>query len=388
MKNVGRALAFVLALGAVIGAVAMAASFLMKSSSGEGGDSGITLGLCGLSSPGKMALRVYLDARASELGQPAGENAAPIVFTITQGETVAQIGERLASAGLISDAELFRRYVQYQELDSGIEAGEFTLQRTMTIPEIAQALQEGQRAEQEVTIREGLRLEEIAAEVGAQTTIAQEEYLALATQGWREVGLAAEFDFLAELPPGATLEGFLFPDTYRLDKNAQATDLVRRMLETFALRVTPEMRAAAANQGMNVFDMVKLASIVEREAVLAEERPVIAAVFYNRLRSDYLLESCPTIQYSLGRPGDWWPSLTLEDLDRDLPSSTYQYKGLPPSPICSPGLAAMQAVAYPEQTDYYFFLADCVKNDGSHMFSVTLDEHMANFQQCGASSLP
>jgi len=388
VKIAGRVLAFLLALGAIVGAVAVASSFLSHSATGGTEAVGIPVGLCNLTSPGDAALGVYLEARASELERAAGGDDTPVTFTISQGESVAKIAERLAQAGLISDAELFRRYVQYHDLDSGIEAGEFTLRQTMTIPEIAQALQQGQRAEQEVTIREGLRLEEIAAEVGSQTTIPQEDFQALATSGWHGLGLESEFGFLAGLPADATLEGFLFPDTYRLDRDAQAIDLLRRMLETFALRVTPEMQAAAAAQGLSVYDMVKLASIIEREAVLAEERPLIAGVFYNRLRSNYLLESCPTVQYSLGQPGNWWPSLTLEDLERDLPSSTYVHMGLPPSPICSPGLASLQAAAYPQQTDYFFFLADCSKNDGSHLFSVTLEEHMANYEQCGASSLP
>ena len=388
VKNIGRVVVFILAVGAVAGAALVTASVLMRSGSETGDGSGISLGVCGLSAPDKLALRVYLEARAAELERPAGESDTPVGFTISPGESVAQVAERLASAGLVSDAELFRRYVQYHGLDAGIEAGEFTLRQTMTIPEIAQALQQGQRAEQVVTIREGLRLEEIAAEVGRQTTISEQEFLALVTAGWRELGLEAEFGFLSQLPAEATLEGFLFPDTYRLDRNAEPADLLRRMLENFARRVTPELRAAAANQGLDLYDMVTLASIVEREAVLAEERPVIAGVFYNRLRADYLLESCPTVQYSLGTPTDWWPSLTLDDLDRDLPTSTYQHKGLPPGPICSPGLASLEAVAYPAQTEFLFFLADCTKNDGSHLFSVTLEEHLANFQRCGAASLP
>lgn len=388
MKTAGRILAFVVAMGAVIAAGFMAVSFLRNASGGEAGDGGVTLGLCGLSSPGNAALRVYLDARAAELEQPAGQSDAAVAFTINQGETVVQISERLAGAGLVSDAELFRRYVQYHGLDSSIEAGEFTLRQSMTIPEVALALQQGQRAEQEIVIREGLRLEEVAAEVGSQTSISQDEFLALATSGWRDLGLTAEYPFLSQLPAGATLEGFLFPDTYRLDRAAQAVDLLRRMLDTFAVRVTPEMEAAAMAQGLNLYDTIKLASIIEREAVLTEERPIISGVFYNRLRSNYPLESCPTVQYSLGTAENWWPSLTIEDLDRDLPTSTYNFAGLPPTPICSPGLAAVEAAAYPQATDYYFFLADCTKSDGSHLFSATLEEHMANYEQCGASSLP
>lgn len=344
---------------------------------------GVTLGLCGLTSPDRLAIGLYLDANATELERPAGQSSAPIRFVVEPGESVADIASRLQEAGLVSDGELLRRYLQYHGLDAGIEAGEFTLRQSMTIPEIGQALQQAQRPEQVVTIREGLRLEEVAETVADQTTVLQEEFIALAAAGWREVGLAAEFSFLADLPEDATLEGFLFPDTYRLPEQATATDLLRRMLETFDARVTPEVRRAAADQGLTLYDLVNLASIVEREAVLENERPIIAGVFQNRLSDGWLLESCPTVQYGLGQAGDWWPSLTLDHLELDVPSSTYRRPGLPPNPICSPGLASIQAAAYPADTEYYFFLADCTQNDGSHRFSVTAEEHMINYELCG-----
>ena len=282
---------------------------------------------------------------------------------------------------MVSDAELFRRYVQHHGLDAGIEVGEFTLRQTMTIPEIAQALQQGLRPEQTVAIPEGLRLEQVAAVVAGQTDIAQDEFLALVTTEWRDAGFA--FDFLADLPPAATLEGFLLPETYRLLEEATAIDLLTRMLDTFDARVTPEMRTAAANRGLNVYELVTLAAIVEREAVLDEERPVIAGVYHNRLEGGWFLGACPTVQYALSSPDDWWPQFTLEATQVDSPYNTYRNLGLPPGPICSPGLASIQASAYPSDTDYYFFLVDCTKNDGSHLFAATQEEHNSNYALCG-----
>jgi UPF0755 protein len=337
--------------------------------------------MCGLSSPNDLMIGLYLDARAAELEQQAGSDDTPIAFVVDPGETAVEIADRLRTAGLVSDAELFRRYVQYHGLDAGIEVGEFTLRQTMTIPEIAQTLQKGQRPEQVVTVQEGLRLEQVAAVVAEQTGISAAEFLALATGGWRDAGLA--FDFLADLPPGATLEGFLFPDTYRLPEDATAGDLLGRMLKTFEERVSPEMRAAAANRGLTVHQLVTLASIVEREAVLDDERPLIAGVYANRLESGWFLGACPTVQYSLGAPAEWWPQLTLENTEMDSPYNTYRNLGLPPGPICSAGLASLQAAAFPADTDYFFFLADCTKKDGSHMFAVTEGEHLANYGICG-----
>ena len=361
LRNTGRGIAFSVALIAVV----------------------IAVGGCSLSAPDDLLIGVYLEAEAAELEQPAGDDDTPVTFVVEAGETAVDIAARLKREGLISDVELFRRYLQYHNLDAGIEAGEFTLRQTMTIPEIAQVLQQGQRPEQVVTIQEGLRLEQVAAAVAAQTSIPQDEFLSLVTTGWRDAGFA--FDFLADLPPDATLEGFLFPETYRLPEEPVAADLLGRMLETFGTRVTLEMRAAAAERGLSLYELVTLASIVEREAVLDVDRPVIAGVYHNRLDAEWFLGACPTVQYALGAPDNWWPRFTLEATEVDSPYNTYRYLGLPPAPICSPGLASIQATAYPADTDYYFFLVDCTKNDGSHLFAVTDEEHLRNYEMCGGN---
>lgn len=379
MKNVGRILVFFVALVAVVGTVGSVLWFFTHSPSGS---AGVSLSLCGLSSPDDLLIGTYLDANAGELERPAGRDDSPVVFTIEPGETVAEIADRLEEEGLVSDAQLFRRYAQYHSLDAGIEAGEFTLRQTMTIPEIAQSLQRGLRPEQVVTIQEGLRLEQVAAVVAEQTSIPQDEFLTLVTTGWREENLA--FDFLTHVPPTATLEGFLFPETYLLPEDATAGDLLSRMLETFAQRVTPELRAAAADRGLSLYELITLASIVEREAVLDEERPLIAGVYHNRLESGWLLSACPTVQYGLGDASDWWPALAVKDLELESPYNTYRNPGLPPGPICGPGLASIQASAYPSDTTYYFFLVDCTSNDGSHLFAETEEEHLSNYEMCGS----
>jgi UPF0755 protein len=378
MKKAGRIIAFSVALIAVVGAVLSVSSFFAGSGPGGGG---VPLSLCGLTAPEGLLIGAYLEARAADLEQPAGSDDTPVTFMIEPGETAAQIADRLEEQQLIADAELFRRYVQYHGIDARIEAGEFDLRQTMTIPEIARSLQQGQRPEQTVAIREGLRLEQVAVTVSDQTSILEDEFVALVIQGWRDAGFT--FSFLADLPPGATLEGFLLPETYRLPEEPSALDLVTRMLETFEARVTSEMRIAAAERGLTVYELVSLASVVEREAVLNEERPVIAGVYHNRLASGWFLNADPTVQYGLHNADDWWPVLTLQDLESDSPYNTYRIIGLPPGPICSPGLASIQASAYPAETDYYFFLADCTKNDGSHLFAATQPEHNANYAMCG-----
>jgi len=379
LREAGRIVAFVLTVALVGVAVGGVITFLARSS--DAAESGGLLDLPEDSAPSKAILGFYLEARSDALAKPAGGDDSLVAFVIEPGETVPHIASRLEREGLISDSDLFRRYLQYHDLDSGIEAGEFVLRQTMTIPEVAQALQEGHSPEQSVTIREGLRLEEIADAVASQTSISAEEFLLVVTTNWRQLGLG--YRFLSEIPDGATLEGFLWPETYLLPEDASAGDLLTRMLDTFDARVTPELRDAARSHGLNTYELVTLASIVEREAVLDEERPLISSVYHNRLNAGWQLGACPTVQYSLGRTGDWWPSLSVDDLALESEYSTYVHVGLPPGPICSPGLESVKAAANPAQTDYFFFLADCESNDGGHLFAVTEAEHLANYNRCG-----
>ncbi len=327
----------------------------------------------------EAAIAAYLSANQDKLEQPAGSDATPIEFTIEPGESLAVIASRLLQTGLISDTELFRRYLQYNRLDQSIEAGNFTLNRTMTIPQIAQALQEGRREELTVTVPEGKRIEEVAHIVSAQVPqIDADEFLALARQAspWK-----AGFPFLSDVPQGGSLEGFLFPDTYRLPLESDARELIGRMLGNFDAKVTPQMRADAQAAGRSLWDVIRLASIVEREAVVASERPLIASVYLNRLEQGWALDADPTIQYALGNsrdPGNWWPNLTRDDYQGVvLPYNTYRNPGLPPGPIANPGLGSIQAVIYPQPSEFFFFRASCSR-DGTHQFARTLEEQAAN----------
>jgi UPF0755 protein len=198
------------------------------------------------------------------------------------------------------------------------------------------------------------------------------EFIALAST-------PAEFQyaFLQDLPQGASLEGYLFPDTYRLPENVGARELIERMLTNF------EVRVSYSEATRPLYDVVVLASVVEREAVLAAERPTIASVYLNRLDNGIKLDADPTIQYALGQPGDWWPQITVDHYTSvDSPWNTYLYAGLPPSPIANPGAASIQAVLAPADTDYIFFMRDCDADDGSHLFAVSSEEHMANYAHC------
>lgn len=317
-----------------------------------------------------LYLETYLGLRAAELEQPAAPGAQPVVFEVAPGSSAGLIAEDLLHYGLIRDPTLFRNYARYAGLDSALEAGKFRLSASMTIPEIAQTLTEALSPDITVQIVEGRRLEEIAATIDATPGLnfTGADFIALAGPGAIR---PPQFDFLAGLPESASLEGFLFPDTYRLSPDATAADLRDRMLTNFDATVT-----YAGEGDLTLYEIVTLASIVEREAVVAGERPMIAGVYLNRLAHDMTLDADPTVQYSLGYPGDWWPSLTRADYVETIsPYNTYLNPGLPPGPIANPGLASIQAVIDPVESDYLYFRA--CDASGEHRFSRTFEEHVA-----------
>ncbi len=321
-------------------------------------------------------LGFYLRFRADDLNRPAGEGT-PTAFSVQRGETTGMVALRLEEEGLIRDAELFRLYVRYRGADRGLEAGDYELSSSMNIPQIAEKLQRAWAEEVIVTIPEGWRMEQTAALLEQQSLLPSQDFLALAREG------TYTYEFLADRPPGATLEGYLFPDTYRLPAEAEASHLVERMLGNFDRRVTPQMRQDTAAQGLSLFEVIILASIVEREGVVKAELPLIAGVYRNRIDQGMRLDADPTVQYALGfQPdtGQWWKRpMQLEEYGQvESPYNTYLDPGLPPGPICSPGLAAIEAVIYPKESDYLFFVRNDVADDGSHVFAVTLDEHQRN----------
>ncbi len=325
-------------------------------------------------------IELYLRIQEPALLRPASSASTRVRFRVTPGETASQIADRLQQAGLISDANLFRLYVRREGIGQNLEAGEFELSPTMNIPAIVAALQEARIQDVMVTIPEGLRAEE-ASEILQQFDITNgDAFLATVRSGdLASIGLDG-YAILADRPPGASLEGYLFPDTYRFPLRAEPREVLRLFLDNLDRKFPPELRQEAASRGLSIYQVLTLASIVEREAVRADERPLIASVYLNRLAQGMLLNADPTVQYAMGfQPdtGRWWKTpVTLEEYNSVIsPYNTYLNPGLPPGPICSPGLSAIEAVIRPAQTDYLYFVAT---GDGGHVFASSAEEHQAN----------
>lgn len=223
-----------------------------------------------------------------------------------------------------------------------------------------------------ITVQVGWRREQLAdAITNSQTQFTGADFLAVTGPG-----ASAPFDFVMERPVGASMEGFLFPGTYTAQNDTTAEQFRDVLLSTFGANVSAQMRADAAGQGLSFYQVLIVASIVQREVRTVELQPIVASIYYNRLRDGMQLGTTVSVQYMLGGPGSWWPRVRGSDLQVDSPYNTYNRAGLPPTPIDSPGLTAITAALYPAQTHYYFHTASC---DGSgEVFAETYEQHLAN----------
>lgn len=330
----------------------------------------------------RALLGFYLSLREEELNTPASSVDTPVLFAISPGETAATIAPRLQTARLITDAELFRLLAEHEGADVELQAGEYQLRPNMTMWEILDIFREGRVYEVTITIIEGWRSEEIAAYLESLGLVNSQEFLSLVKGG------SFPHDFLNDHPAGASLEGYLFPDTYSFPPRIGARGIIEIMLQNFGSRFSPQMRDMAASRGVSIYEVVTLASMVEREAVLAEERPLIAGVLFNRLAVGMLLEADATVQYALGynpETGSWWNNLQgISPREVDSPYNTYLYSGLPPGPIANPGLASLLAVLEPAETTYYYYYANYALGDGSHVFAETYEQHLENIARYGS----
>jgi UPF0755 protein len=298
-----------------------------------------------------------------------GYAGAETFVEIVPGSNPQRMGRALADAGVVANPTAFRIAVWLEGAGRRLQAGEYRFDAPLTPRAVVDRIVRGDVFLRPVTFREGLTIRQMA--------VIFEE---------RELGSQAEFVAAASKPaairgmdPRATdLEGYLFPDTYTLPRRTTADDLVGRMVSRFEKALTPETRQRAAARGLSVRELVTLASLVEKETARAEERPLVAAVYANRMKVGMGMQCDPTVIYALERAGRYTGNLTREDLQFDSPYNTYRYAGLPPGPIAAPGQASLEAAASPADVPYLYFVS---RNDGSHAFAATLDEHNRNVQQ-------
>ena len=293
------------------------------------------------------------------LNRPTGMRQAREV-RIDRGMSARAIGDLLYERGLIRDARIFEWLARARKQAHKLEAGTYRLDGTRSTSALLEDLLRAPIQTQRVTIPEGLTRHETASQLSRQTTL----------DSARIVALTEDRAFLSGLGIEApTMEGYLFPETYFLDLDATEEEVVARMFDEFRVVFADSLHRRLPMIGMSLHQAVTLASIVEREARIPAERPVISAVFQRRLDFNRRLESCATVEYALGVHKK---RLTNADLQVDSPFNTYRHRGLPPGPIGNPGRASIMATLFPADTEYLYFVA---RGDGGHIFSRTNKEH-------------
>ena len=321
----------------------------------------------GPADPGLSPLKHYqqclvLMISQQDLSLPGSDPDSEIPFKVEQGDSLDLILNGLTQLGLVKYPRELRAYLIYSGIDTRIQPGEYTLNYGLSDLEIAQIISNPSSSDGNVTILAGWRVEEIAATLPG-------------------LGLELDPGVFISLVKDSGKEGYLFPGSYAVSRDVSPGELLDIFYAQFINQISADMETQIANQGLTLHEAVILASIIQREAVIPEEMPLIASVFLNRLETGLNIGADPTVQYALGynlQQETWWTNpLSLNDLK--LPSSynTYLNPGLPPAPICNPGLEALQAVAEPAVSSFLYFRAAC-DGSGYHVFAETFEEHLQN----------
>jgi UPF0755 protein len=313
-----------------------------------------------------------------QIDTPVASKSQPVQFRVAEGESPDDIALDLKSKNLIRDVNAFNLYVRFTGDRSRFQAGDYLLNRNMSMSQIADALQHGRADQISITIPEGYTAAKIAELVAQSKLGTADQYLAAEKdQGWA-------YDFLNARPPGADLEGYLFPDTYSLNKDSSPKDLVKVQLDRFGEVFSSDLRAqaqqpTASRPSQTVESIVILASLVERETNHDADRAKACSVYYNRLKDGMPLQVDATVLYALGV---WKKEVTFDDLKVNSPYNTYIHTGLPPGPIANPGQASIKACVAPDQTNFLFYFTD---KQGTTHFEATQDQFEADKQKYGVA---
>lgn len=293
----------------------------------------------------------------------------PIYVSVKPGMSASDIGDELVKHGILENKFSFWWKVKTSDAASQFKSGVYAMKANMSADEVLRKLVSGDTTVVKFTIPEGFGVKEIAKRLADEGLVDEQEFLAKAKK-------YAPYDYIERKEDiRYACEGFLFPDTYELHEEATPESIMKMMAEDFDTRLTPELRARAREMNLSIFDLITLASLVEKEALYAEDRPIIAQVFFKRLKIGMPLQSDTTLQYLLDAPKE---DVSINDTKIESPYNTYQHRGLPPGPIASPGMAAIKAVLYPADTDYLYFVAD---RKGHNHYSTNYADHQVIVNQ-------
>ena len=298
-----------------------------------------------------------------------GEAGTPVYFTVRPGMSVSEIGKELHERGIIDSETKFWWTAKLNGFENKVKSGTFAMQTGMTPYDALETLVYGNTVIIRFVIPEGFSVREIAKRLESDGLVKADDFMALA-KDYRPYPYVEEHENVHY-----AVEGFLFPDTYEINGEFDAARIMEMMAEDFDRRLTKEMRDRAKEMDLSIYELVTLASLVEKEAYHEEDRPIIAQIFLKRLRVGMPLQADPTVQYVLNEPKE---DLLYKDTEVESPYNTYQNVGLPPGPIASPGTASLNAVLHPADTNYLYFVAD---RNGNNYYATNYADHLALVDQ-------
>lgn len=305
------------------------------------------------------------------VGNSISKNKTVDVYVkVKPGMTTDNIAHLLYDKGVTKSVVAFNVFAKLNNLDGKLRSGSYHFSSNMTYSKIIDTLSKGAIVNYSFTVPEGYNVDEIAKRLEEKGIVDSKKFREIAKD-------LIPYDYMKNynIDNKYVVEGFMFPDTYQISDESTEKDIVMMMVNEFDKRFDKDMKERAQEMGLSIRDVVILASLVEKEARIDEDRPIIAKVFLNRIKQDMPLQSCATIQYILGYAK---PELSVQDTKIESPYNTYMHQGLPPGPIANPGLASLKAVLYPVDTNYLYFVAD---SNGRHHFSETYEGHLRNIQQ-------
>jgi UPF0755 protein len=319
---------------------------------------------------------MYVFSYYTGINKPVNLNGETVEFSIETGDSVEKISKNLEKLGLINSARHFKTYVWLRDYSVKLQAGTFAVSPAMPVKEIVKVLVTGESVnkEKEVTIIEGWKLADIEKYIEKNSVLNETNYKKRVLNPLNEWNFAFDKpDFLTNAPQTANLEGYLFPDTYKIFADASADDLIEKQLDNFGLKLNGDLRTEIQKQGKSIHEIVTMASIIEKEVSSEKDMAIVSGILNKRIAIGMRLEVDSTINYLTGKDV---PAAELSDLEIDSPYNTYKNYGLPPGPICNPGLAAIKAAIYPEASEYLFYLNR--QDTKETIFGKNYDEHLKN----------
>lgn len=294
------------------------------------------------------------------------------LFTVEKGQNLFQVAVELEEEGLIKNKFLFGLYIGFKGNQEKLQAGNYLLSSSMTIPEIADKIVSGDIAKDTITIIEGWNLNDIARYLEERGLSTAAQFLEITNPPFDD--FIAEYGFLKDKPEGLNLEGYIFPDTYcflKQEENGKemTVQILRRALDNFEKKLSQDLKEEIKSQKKTIFEIITMASLLEKEVRTLEDKKMVAGVLWKRLQNNIPLQVDATISYITGKKST---KVSIEETKIDSPYNTYKYRGLPLGPICNPGLDSIISAVYPENSSYWYYLST---PEGETIFSRTLDEH-------------